>query len=142
MTKEEILAMISEKIAGQGTNVDGGGALNDILKGIVGLIPEKDSLVTIVDFPELETVMTPAEYKDSGLMEATIIRTSEGMICPRLTSSKVYEFILGADWGDFTHCQDVFGVMSFDSVDFYAGEFYAILFDDDANHYKAVYLEV
>lgn len=32
--------MISEKIAGQGTNVDGGGALNDILKGIVGLIPE------------------------------------------------------------------------------------------------------
>ena len=40
MTPEQIKALISEKIAGQGNQVDIGGALPEILAGIVGLIPE------------------------------------------------------------------------------------------------------
>lgn len=40
MTKEEIKTLIDTKIAGQGTNVDGGGALATILNGIVDAMPE------------------------------------------------------------------------------------------------------
>lgn len=40
MTKEEILALINAKIAGQGTNIDAGSALPEILSGILGLIPD------------------------------------------------------------------------------------------------------
>ena len=36
MTKEQILALIDAKIAGQGTNVDAGGALAEILSAIAG----------------------------------------------------------------------------------------------------------
>ena len=38
MTKEEIIALIDAKIAGQGTNIDAGSALPGILKGILDLI--------------------------------------------------------------------------------------------------------
>lgn len=37
MTKEEIIALIDAKIAGQGTNIDAGSALPEILKGILDL---------------------------------------------------------------------------------------------------------
>lgn len=40
MTKEEIKALINAKIAGQGTNVDGGGALATVLNEIIDAIPE------------------------------------------------------------------------------------------------------
>lgn len=40
MTKEEIKALIDGKIAGQGTNIDGGGALATILNSIVDALPE------------------------------------------------------------------------------------------------------
>lgn len=40
MTKEQILALIDAKIAGQGTNIDAGSALPEILSGILGLIPD------------------------------------------------------------------------------------------------------
>lgn len=40
MTKEEIKALIATAIAGQGTNVDGGGQLPNILNAIVDAIPE------------------------------------------------------------------------------------------------------
>lgn len=39
MTKEEIKALISAKIAGQGNQVDSGGALDEILNAIVDAIP-------------------------------------------------------------------------------------------------------
>lgn len=39
MTKEEIKAIISAKIAGQGNQVDAGGALDTILNAIVDIIP-------------------------------------------------------------------------------------------------------
>lgn len=40
MTKEEIKAIVAVKIAGQGTNVDGGGALSGVLNAIIDTIPE------------------------------------------------------------------------------------------------------
>lgn len=43
MTKQEILALINAKIAGQGTNIDAGSALPGILSGILDLIPEPPS---------------------------------------------------------------------------------------------------
>lgn len=43
MTKEEILAKVQATIAGQGNEVDLGGALPAILEAIVGLIPEGGS---------------------------------------------------------------------------------------------------
>lgn len=48
MTKEEIKTLISAKIAGQGNQVDSGGALDEILKAIVDSIPEGGG----VDIPE------------------------------------------------------------------------------------------
>lgn len=40
MTKDQIKALISAKIAGQGNQVDSGGALDEILNAIVDSIPE------------------------------------------------------------------------------------------------------
>lgn len=40
MNKEQIKALISAKIAGQGNQVDSGGALDEILNAIVDAIPE------------------------------------------------------------------------------------------------------
>ena len=40
MTKQEIIAEINAKIAGQGTNIDAGSALPGILQGIIDLIPD------------------------------------------------------------------------------------------------------
>lgn len=40
MTKEEIKALVSAKIAGQGSMVDIGGALPEIINAIVDAIPE------------------------------------------------------------------------------------------------------
>ena len=45
MTKEEIKAAIAKGIAGQGTNVDGGGYLPKILDAIVDAIPSTSPLV-------------------------------------------------------------------------------------------------
>lgn len=44
MTKDEIRALISAKVAGQGDQVDAGGALAQILDGIVDAIPEPVSV--------------------------------------------------------------------------------------------------
>lgn len=57
MTKQEIKDAIVKGIAGQGTNVDGGGYLPKILDAIVDLIPEgavapKSTITVNVDFPE------------------------------------------------------------------------------------------
>lgn len=43
MNKEEIKSLISAKIAGQGNQVDAGGALDEILNAIVDAIPESGS---------------------------------------------------------------------------------------------------
>lgn len=48
MTKEQILALITANIAGQGNQIDAGSQLPAILEGIIGLIPE---------IPEPETAL-------------------------------------------------------------------------------------
>lgn len=48
MNKQEILAAIEKGIAGQGTNVDGGGYLPKILSAIVELIPDAPDVLEIV----------------------------------------------------------------------------------------------
>ena len=40
MTKQEIKDLIASKIAGQGSAVDAGSALQEILNGIIDAIPE------------------------------------------------------------------------------------------------------
>ena len=64
MTKKEILALIDREIAGQGTNVDGGGALAQVLKGIINNIPES---------PILEIGYVP----DEGYQEQTKAQVAE-----------------------------------------------------------------
>ena len=49
MTKEEILSAISGTIEGQGNQVDIGGKLADVLKGIVDLIPEPGADVVTIE---------------------------------------------------------------------------------------------
>lgn len=44
MTKEELIALVDAKITGQGSAVDAGGALPEILKGLIELIPEGGSI--------------------------------------------------------------------------------------------------
>lgn len=53
MTKQEIKALVGQKIAGQGSQVDIGGALADILNAIVDLIPGIPDLGTIEDGDEV-----------------------------------------------------------------------------------------
>ena len=68
MTKEEIKALIAEKIAGQGNQVDSGGALADILNGIIDSIPQVLPPTTL-DFtlPESTLGNVSAEEMAQGL---------------------------------------------------------------------------
>ena len=56
MTKDEIKALISAKVAGQGDQVDAGGALAEILNGIIDAIPSGDADAAIVDLSEYNEV--------------------------------------------------------------------------------------
>ena len=47
MTKDQIKSLISAKIAGQGNQVDSGGALDEILNAIVDAIPEGGGVIPI-----------------------------------------------------------------------------------------------
>lgn len=47
MTKEEIKALISAKVAGQGNQIDIAGVLPSVLEGIIGLIPEVETALMI-----------------------------------------------------------------------------------------------
>lgn len=53
MTKEEIIALIDEKVAGQGNNIDAGSVLPRILKGILDLAvgggTEVSDITTLTD---------------------------------------------------------------------------------------------
>lgn len=72
MTKEEIKALIATAIAGQGTNVDGGGQLPNILNAIVDAIPE-------AGFPEpkYDVENAPDEIEDTGFAEFLGISVDE-----------------------------------------------------------------
>ena len=57
MTKEQALAMIAEKIAGQGNQVDCGGALSQILNALVnGAIAVEVSDITAIDGAILDSL--------------------------------------------------------------------------------------
>lgn len=62
MTKDEIKALISAKVAGQGDQVDAGGALAEILNGIIDAIPSGDADAAIVDL---------SGYKQIGIYDIT-----------------------------------------------------------------------
>lgn len=64
MTKNEIIALIDAKIAGQGTNIDAGAALPEILKGILELLPEPSPNVVGVingEFVGGKMILTPEQ---------------------------------------------------------------------------------
>lgn len=64
MTKEEILAKVQATIAGQGNEVDLGGALPVILNAIVELIPEGPGKILRIN--------TPSEFEIKEVNRATL----------------------------------------------------------------------
>lgn len=60
LTKEQIVALINAKIAGQGSAVDVGGALPAILKGIIDVIPEGGGGSGSLEF--VDVVAKPESY--------------------------------------------------------------------------------
>lgn len=82
MTKEEILSAISGTIEGQGNQVDVGGKLADVLKGIVDLIPEDDvvtiALVSLSDGDESEeAVLDRIEINDKNPTKEQLIELAQ-----------------------------------------------------------------
>ena len=76
MTKQEILALIDAKIAGQGTNIDAGSALPEILSGILGLIPDtKDfEVITVSSFPNVENATITEICPAMGISEEQFLK--------------------------------------------------------------------
>lgn len=66
MTKQEIKEAIAKGIAGQGTNVDGGGYLPKILDAIVDAIPEGASPIA----PTPAITIRSADFENIGVQEA------------------------------------------------------------------------
>ena len=54
MTRDEIIAAIDAKIAGQGNQIDAGSVLPEILKGIISLVETKASKAEVDDFEEFD----------------------------------------------------------------------------------------
>lgn len=98
MTKQEIKEAIAKGIAGQGTNVDGGGYLPKILEAIVDAIPEggavapEPTITTIVMGTSFENVdesqaaetlgITVDELK--ALPNQLVVKTTDGDILTRI----------------------------------------------------------
>lgn len=62
MNAQEIRSLIEQKIAGQGTNVDAGGALPTILEGILGIVEESKPVeILLGESFEAETKAAAAE---------------------------------------------------------------------------------
>lgn len=62
MTPEELKALVAAKIAGQGTNVDAGGGLPEILNGIIDLIGS-------IPAPTQDIVVVDADVSPGGNVE-------------------------------------------------------------------------
>lgn len=95
MTKQEIKEAIAKGIAGQGTNVDGGGYLPKILEAIVDAIPEgavaPEPTIIIADsdfvsVDESEAAMTLNITLDElrALPNQSVIGTSDGVTLTRI----------------------------------------------------------
>lgn len=82
MTTEEIKTLIDQKIAGQGSMVDVGGALPTILKEIVDMASQGggggDIKPIILSEEPTGAITTQAELEAIGLTTSEIIATKEG----------------------------------------------------------------
>lgn len=56
MTKEQILALVASKIKGQGNQIDIGGALPEVLQGILDLIPPAPETALLIQSENNTTV--------------------------------------------------------------------------------------
>lgn len=100
MTKEEIKSLISAKIAGQGNQVDSGGALDEILNEIVDAIPEGGGDVKNTIIPKYTEITNPTvgqlayvpgrEEPGEGEEEAAIIFPRLLIYCEDAESSSWY----------------------------------------------------
>lgn len=95
MTKQEIKELVSKKIAGQGSQVDIGGALAEILNGIIDIAgAKKVEVPMLITFEDLTKAQAAAELQISesdldSLFEADVVTTpgSGGTISLCLTSN-------------------------------------------------------
>ncbi len=74
MTKDEIKAIVAEKIAGQGSAIDAASVLPAILEGIIDLIPAEPTPEEILDALTLKsTSSVPDDFVDKTSMEAATL---------------------------------------------------------------------
>lgn len=102
MTTQEIKDLIASKIAGQGSAVDAGSALPEILNGIVALIPEIPEVQTVYlkttrTFSQLGaqgeiSVASMASYM--GVTEKSLRQFLAGQIPRFITSSSAWNVML------------------------------------------------
>ena len=96
MTTQEIKAIIAEKIAGQGNQVDIGGALAEVLTAIVEKMPESELIVDLSAFPQGVSDITnelkeklknslAVRYGDYGILPKNDQITKNGIVMGLLT---------------------------------------------------------
>jgi len=93
MTKDEIKALISAKVAGQGDQVDAGGALAQILNGIIDAIPEPVSVPDwVAHVPVLESVgqITSDEYNKITEHGAVVYEGRLYTLCTDINTASGY----------------------------------------------------
>lgn len=117
MTKEEIKALIAEKIAGQGNQVDMGGALADILNAILDAPAEG-----VVVFPEIEE-KTKITRGLSAIKGAIAIKVGSQLL-PRIAPSTQLTFpkeatIIGGLFGRVDYVRTDATMSSFDGFVIY-----------------------
>lgn len=111
MTIQEIKDLIMSKIAGQGSAVDAGSALPEILNGIVGALENVPSLPPefIVDLGKITAARTQISQQLAGLVERALYVKVNGLLYPRVA---FYEDIRDPEG----YVNSVFGVLSFDDA--------------------------
>lgn len=93
MTKEEILSLVNEKIAGQGTAVDAGGALAPILSAIVDLLPSETIEADIAGLKK------KAEFIEMQLPSPDTYSLSDFLAQTGITETVLQELISGQHAG-------------------------------------------
>lgn len=117
MIKKEILALIAAKIAGQGSQVDIGGAIPQILEGIVGLVDDvQERLIDLaaqqylIFYAEEDGVITWSRDNHTDLTDKTI----------------QYSRDLGATWHNLT------ATITGESIEVSAGDYIFIKGDNES----------
>lgn len=86
MTKDEIIALIDAKIAGQGTNIDAGSVLPKILKGLADLIPAKDQIPVVTINGKLVSGFIEITNEQEEALFWTPILQFNGLFYPVMSS--------------------------------------------------------